>query len=381
MADLNTNSGQKHRQYGAELLRIVCMLMILTSHFFVHGKVLGTLKPTDVNFHITWFIEACCYVMVNCFVLITGYYQSAGRFRLHKLLLLWGQIIATSSVIYAALAVLGKVEFSLSGFIAACTPVTHSRYWFATAYVILYAVSPLLNSALSRTTLRQHFTAVCALFGVFVLLRNIFYPLDFENLHGGYSYTSFIVLYVIGAYMRRAETRIRHPLAKYFALSAVTALSRILLTVCYYKLSLPSVYLKMFMQYNSVTVVLASVCLFDFFVHLEVRAGLLQTAARVLAPFTFGVYLIHEQAELKPLIWEAVSPSSYARSPSLYLHLAATVILLFLSCSLLDGIRHGVSNLVGIPKLAKKLSDTLTAWTGGITDLLYKRSTGKSDDR
>lgn len=373
-------TAHKSREYGAELLRIVCMLMILTSHFFVHGKVLGTLRPTDINFHISWFIEACCYVMVNCFVLVTGYYQSIAGFRLHKLLLLWGQIAATSSLIYIALAALGEVDFSLTGFITASTPVTHSRYWFATAYVVLYMISPLINFALQKASLRQHFTAVCVLFGVFVALRNVVYWLDFENLHGGYSYTSFIVLYVIGAYMRRAGTRIAHPLAKYFSLSAVTALSRILLTICAYRFALPSVYLKMFMQYNSVPVVLASVCLFDFFIHLKVKSTLAQTIARVLAPFTFGVYLIHEQAELKPLIWEALSPSSYARRPGLYLYLAASVILLFLSCSLLDGIRHGISQLLNIPAIAKKLSDALTSAAGKITGLLYEKGRSKSDD-
>ena len=33
--------------------------------------------------------------------------------------------------------------------------------------------------------------------------RNFFYWQDFANLHGGYSYVSFIVLYVTAAYLRK----------------------------------------------------------------------------------------------------------------------------------------------------------------------------------
>ena len=356
---MNKNTEISSRSYGADLLRIVCMLMILTSHFFVHGKVLSSLKPHDINFSICWFIEACCYVMVDCFVLITGYFQSKTTFKLKKLLLLWGQVIAISGGIYLILAAVGKVNFSLSDFIAATTPVTSSRYWFATAYVILYIISPLLNFAIERADRRQHLIAIAVLFGFFVVFRNFFYWKEFTNLHGGYSYSSFVVLYVIGAYMRKYEIQFRHPLRWYFLLSTVTAFSRILLTVLYYKIGLDSVYLKALMQYNSVTVVLASVFLFDFFVHLDIKSQNMRSFIRFYAPLTFGVYLVHEQIEVKNLIWSAINPSQYAKNPILYAYLAATIIVLFFACSMVDFLRGRLSKLLRIPELFGKIGKKL----------------------
>ena len=64
-AGQGTGENRQERSMGADLLRIVSMLMILTSHYFVHGNVLGRLGPWMVNFHICWIIESLCYVMVK----------------------------------------------------------------------------------------------------------------------------------------------------------------------------------------------------------------------------------------------------------------------------------------------------------------------------
>lgn len=371
------NNTIKSRSSGADLLRIVCMLMILTSHFFVHGGVLGTLKPEDVNFHICWFIEALCYVMVNCFVLITGYFQSASKFKLKKLLLLWGQIAVISGGAYLILSFIGTIEFGWDAFFAAATPVTSSRYWFATAYVILYMISPLLNFAIERTDKRQHFIGCAVLFGIFVFLRNFTYWKDFANLHGGYSYTSFIVLYVIGAYLRKYKVKFKHPLRWYFLLSSVTALSRIILTAFYYKFGFDSVYLKALMQYNSVTVVLASIFLFDFFIHLNIESRILSRVIKFFAPLTFGVYLIHEQIEIKEIIWKIINPSVFARSPVLYPYLILTVLCLFLICALCDYLRHSISVALKIPKLIEKISSFLSHAGLRIVGFLMNKDTEK----
>ena len=355
------SGAKKERAAGPDLLRIVCMLMILTSHFFVHGKVLGSLAPRDVNFHIGWFIEACCYVMVNCFVLITGYYQSQSKFKLSKFFLLWGQVVAISGGIWLALWALGKAEFSWSALYTVFTPITGTRYWFATAYLFLYALSPFINFALDRADRKQHLYACAALWGLFVVWRNLTYWLDFANLHGGYSYTSFVVLYVTAAYLRKYPPKKRRWLAWYFLLSAVTALSRILMTVLYYHRngSFDSSFLKMFMQYNSITVELASVCLFLFFVNLNIKSRVPRALIGFFAPLTYGVYLIHEHRDLRDPIWNTLKPWEYARSPKLFWMLPATVVSLFLICALLEYVRRLISRLFRIPKLFGAASDKL----------------------
>ena len=361
---------KRERAAGPELLRIGCMMMILTSHFFVHGKVLGSLRPTDVNFHIGWFVEACCYVMVNCFVLITGYYQSASRFKLKKLLLLWGQIDFTSAAVYLILCAFKKTVFTPAGLLTAFAAVTGQRYWFATAYVILYALTPLLNRAMRDLGRREHLVACAALWGLFVAGRNLVYWLDFANLHGGYSYMSFIVLYVTAAYLRKYPPKKRRWLGWYFLLSAVTALSRILMTVLYYRYRFGSEYLKVFMQYNSLPVVAASVCLFLFFLDLKIDGRVPRALIGFFAPLTFGVYLIHEHRELREVYWNRLKPWESARSPKTWLLLPAVTLSLFLLCSLAEYIRRSLSRLLRVPTLFGKIADGLSRCARRLIDRL-----------
>ena len=356
------------RAPGPELLRIVCMLMILTSHFFVHGKVLGSLRTTDVNYSVGWFIEACCYVMVNCFVLITGYYQSASRFKLKKFLLLWGQIDLTSAAVYLALAAFKIIPFVWSGFFTAAAAVTGTRYWFATAYLILYALSPLLNRAMRDLSRREHLYACAALWGLFVVGRNVTYWLDFANLHGGYSYVSFIVLYVTAAYLRKYPPKKRNWLGWYFLLSGVTALSRILMAVLYHRYRFSSDFLKVFMQYNSLPVAAASVCLFLFFLNLDIKGRVPRALIGFFAPLTFGVYIIHEHRDLRDPLWNLLKPWEIARSPKMFLLLIATVLSLFLICALLEFLRRTLSRLFRVPELFARIADGLCSLTRSLLE-------------
>lgn len=355
-----STASRASRVPGADLLRIVTMLMILTSHFFVHGGVLGRLKPGDPYFYICWIIEAACYVMVNCYALITGYFQSKTTFKLKKLLLLWGQIIFLSAGIYLLLAATGQIDFSFAAFSRAAFPVTMSRYWFATAYVILYALSPLLNFAIHRMNRRQHAICLAVLCGIFVVFRNFTYWSDFANLHGGYSWASLAVLYMIGAYLRIYPPKIPHPLRWYVGLSLVTAASRIVLTTLYYRFAFDSSYLKMFLQYNSVPVVAASVCLFVFFVNWKINNRVLLWFIDFFSPASFGVYLIHEQPEVREILWKILLPTRYLGTHKLLPYLLLVVFSLFFVCALLDKLRHLLSVVLHIPEGIGWISDKIT---------------------
>lgn len=361
MSQSTLSTAPQNRVPGADLLRIVTMLMILTSHFFVHGGVLGRLKPGDPYFYICWIIEAFCYVMVNCYALITGYFQSRTEFKLKKLLLLWGQIIFLSGGLYLILSLTGHIDFEWGAFSRASLPVVMQRYWFVTAYMILYSISPLLNFAIKRMNRRQHAVCLAVLCGVFVVFRNFFYWKDFANLHGGYSWASLAVLYMIGAYLRIYPPKFRHPLLWYCGLSLITAASRILLTTLYYKFDLDSSYLKMFMQYNSITVVAASVCLFAFFVNLNLKNRVVLWIIRFFSPAAFGVYLIHEQIEVKEIIWKLILPAKYVNSPMLLPYLLLVILSLFLICTFIDKLRHLLSVVLHIPQLVGIVSDKISA--------------------
>lgn len=72
------------RDSNFELLRLVLILMIICLHYFKYGGVFHTLTPSDSNYYSAYGLESLFIIAVDCFILITGYYQINGKFKLKK---------------------------------------------------------------------------------------------------------------------------------------------------------------------------------------------------------------------------------------------------------------------------------------------------------
>ena len=64
----------KKRQVNFELLRILCMYMIVIGHCLFHGRVTAKLGYGTVNYFLSYLIQSFSVVHVNCFVMIGGYW-------------------------------------------------------------------------------------------------------------------------------------------------------------------------------------------------------------------------------------------------------------------------------------------------------------------
>jgi len=168
-AMISSQNGKTLRNPSFELLRIVSMLMVVTLHFLGHGGVLANVRLFSANYFVAWMIESLAYVAVNCFVLISGYFLVNSKFKVNKLVTLYGQIWFYSVVIYLLFSVFGHVEFEPKVFTCCLLPISTKQYWFATNYVVLYLFSPFLNIAIRAMTVSSQIGIAffLALFGTF----------------------------------------------------------------------------------------------------------------------------------------------------------------------------------------------------------------------
>lgn len=74
----------KKRNEGIELLRIISMIMILILHYLGHGGILDNLSANNFYYYIAWTLEGICFVAVNIYVLITGYFLCTSKANLKK---------------------------------------------------------------------------------------------------------------------------------------------------------------------------------------------------------------------------------------------------------------------------------------------------------
>ena len=346
--------GVKTRQSNMELLRIVAMLMIITLHYLDKGKVLPAFaEMSTVNHYLAWVLEALCFGAVNLYVLISGYFLCTSRFTFKKLFLLWAQVLFYSWVIGAVFLLTGIAGEEASGIyelIFIAFPVTSGHYWFATVYVLLFAIAPFLNIAMDKISKKQHRACVIVLLVIFSLWNTVL-PMTIPLADGeGMDIAWFVCLYVIASYLRKYPEDLKKK-------GVIYALGYVLCCIAVFVsgivlLGIDSVvgklggYATNWYAYNSLPIVLGSVLLFIAFTKIKIKNVALGKVINFFAGATFGIYLIHEHRYLRYLWQQWLSVEQNAKEPWMLLHLIGCVLLVFVVCAAAEWLRKGLFGLV-----------------------------------
>ena len=91
-------------------------------------------------------------------------------------------------------------------------------------------------------------------------------------------------------------------------------------------------------DYNHILVLCASVGLFCFFVNWKPKKNLVLDVLARIAPYTFGVYLLHEHLMLR-YAWPEWLGVNKAYGAARILHMLLSVLILFIVGILVDALR------------------------------------------
>lgn len=339
------------KQLNMEILRILAMCMIITLHYLDKGGVLKEFASNNTPVgNAAWIIEAFCMVSVNIYVLISGYFLCESTFKIRKTVLLWIQILMYSWIITLIFAIILKGQFNfeegmLYGLIPLLMPVTGSHYWFATVYILMYLVSPFLNIGIKAMDKKTHRNLIIILVAIFSIWNTVLPFTIPATDRKGMDICWFICLYVIAAYLRKYGDEIKINKWLSLAIYALCCIGAFLLGKG--MLLADSVtgklggYCKNFYEYNSITILIASVALFIFFVKTEIKAGDFATQMVLfVSEGTFGVYLLHEHKLLRYLWPTWFNVSEYADRFAFIPHLLMTVACVFTAGVVIDFIRR-----------------------------------------
>lgn len=206
---------------------------------------------------------------------------------------------------------------------------------------------------------KMHFVCCCTLLFIFSVLHNIAYISDFGNIRGGYSFLWFSILYIVAAYFRKYVPEKVKKQNSMFFIYIIASLS-----ICgerfvaYYVT--PYIFgqvqlTSLFYSYNSIMMVIASLALFQFFRGIEIHQEKLNELIEYITPLTFAVYLIHEQDDLRMLIWNALHPCDHYDKPWLIIYVVLCVIIVFFLSCFIEWIRMKISRLTGISHLMSSI--------------------------
>lgn len=292
---------QSKRLANFELLRIVAMLMIIVLHYLDKSDLilLYTKERSGVNY-TTHFIESFCIVAVNCYVLLSGYFLVESAWKPGRAASLVLQILFYSVLIPVALICAGEVsagELSVYHWLTYVLPIETEHYWFGTAYLVLYVLSPLLAAGVKKVDKRTLQIIIAVMVLYFSFWKSLI-PAKLATDRYGYEYGWFLCLFLIAAYLRmygcpkleRKRNAVFCYVGMSLAMFLLTAASGILAE------ALPpfAYYMDMPNTYNHILCLLASIGFFMIFKNMKSWEGRAANFVRKLSPYTFGVYLLHE---------------------------------------------------------------------------------------
>ena len=355
----------KRRDNSLDLSRILCMLLVTLSHVFTHGGLVNDqLLPGTPNWFLGNLLYPLSLVAVNCFVLLSGYFQCSSQFKLKRVLSTWVQVAVYSVALYIAVKLL-LGGLSVSALVRSALPVITDQYWFVTAYLLMYMVSPFLNCMIRAMGKRMHFLCCCVLLGIFSVGHNLAYVYDFGDVNGGYTFLWFCILYIVAAYIRLyvpVETKHRsRGLLVYGCCALGVGIARFVAHYVTTALFGTPMLTSFFYSYNSILVVPASIGLFMAMrtVKVGVKAA---KAVSFFAPLAFGVYLIHDHPAVRPALWSILKPYAFAESVWMVPYVLLCTIVIFLVCCLVEWVRQWVFRTFRITPLLDRISDRLQSW-------------------
>lgn len=290
-----------NRQSNIELLRIVCMFLIIGGHFSAHS---GFEFPREmISCEQLWsqFLGIGGLLGVNLFVLISGYFMvKQETISISKALKLWLQIEFYSVVIYLLSVLFGQNILSIKQIIWNGFPLIFEKWWFASTYFVLFLFSPYINKLLCRLSKEEYKRLL-----VLLILSWSVIPTVTGKAFQGNNLLWFVTVYTLAGYFRLHGAFIeKHK--KYWKYIAVGCYAMIFLSIVsldYVRMRLVTFDLQAdyFAKMQAVTLLALAVSIFLTFNVMKIQHNRMINS---IAATVFGIYLIHDHPVVREYIWK-----------------------------------------------------------------------------
>ena len=365
----------KTRNQGIDLLRIISMFMVLLQHILEKG-VLDNVQDGTVKGEFFWVIAASSYCAVNCYALISGYVGINAKHKYTNLISLCLQLAFYAILITGAeiiISMLNGTGISLKTIVLHILPsIKGGYYWYFSAYFCLFFFMPILNYVINniqRVMLKRLAIFILIIFCGWNMLMSNVSGIDF-----GFSFLWLAILYALGGYLAKYKTLEKLSISKsffgYFVCIVIAVLGKIaiyLLTTWIFNKPIANL---VFMAYNSPTMVLAALFLLSAFSKMKIKKGFSRIIS-IIAPLTFGVYLIHCHPYIigslnGAFVWIAKKPIYWG-----VFYVFACALAIFAACIILDWIRSLIFRLCRIKRFAGWIEKVIGVVIGWFCKLLH----------
>lgn len=365
----------KERNYGIDFLRIVSMMMISTIHVMNIGGALNGISDNSAHFCIGWILNAAFCCCVNCYALISGYVGIDSKHKNSSIINLWFLVAFYSVGITLIYKLINPQVVGLRPIASSFIPVTSHFYWYFTGYVALFVLIPIINKGINSLK-EKELRRVCVLLTVVFSVLSTVTPLIAKgknafSLDEGYSPWWLMILYIIGAYLKKYGSKIfvHHSKTKWFMVFLASTLltfgSKVVLSGLNRMIGRTGEGTLLY-QYTSPTVLLAGIALLMIFADMKLKSPIKKVIA-FLAPMTFSVYLIH----VHPCIYSFEIRNAFTKLTELPVFVYPFAIIgcgaaIYICCTMIDIPRFYLFKLLHIRQFSEFLDRKITAFADWI---------------
>lgn len=355
---MKTNS----KNVRIELLRFVSMLMILMLHYFNQGKVLSLTSEGSMSFYLVWTIEGICFISVNIYMFISGYFLSCKTYTWKRLISFYATILVYTVLLSIVCTIVGWAQWDVKTILSVFPIIGSRKNWYVTIYFAIIIISPLLNCIVKNMEKIVYKRMLILLFFLFSMFPTVFFWVDQFDLNDGYSILWYGYLYLVAAYIRKYGVNIKNrTLIIMFSGIIIVPISRFVII----KLSSSYAILKgatnILYSYNSFPVFLASLALFIIVINKGVREknNWVDTIILILGETSFGVFFIHSFVLIRDNLWVYLGSKNYIDTPYQVLHGIGCIVLVYIVCSIIDLGRKYAFKYLGVDSLVRKIYQKL----------------------
>lgn len=325
------------------MLRLVCMLSILSGHFYCR-----IMDNPPFNF-LGWVIG------VPLFVMITGYFLIDKPLKSIRILKI---VIPTMFYCFILNVVMKLMGYPISAFDLAKSIFpfgpTAYNYWFITKYLALMALLPFMSILSRNLNQKKHLMLLGVLLLLLVSVTSILPGLPFSSQFGdGWTVWWFICLFFTGGYLN-----------KYVKIDSKRSKKMIvILAICYIILGKLGVFslLRLDGGYNGLITYIGSILILLMFLFIQIPSE--TRLARIItwaSPTVFAIYLIHEQHHFSQFCYQLARDLIHTDNRVLLgAELTAYCLACFVAMILVDKIREYIFEKTGINKAILHLSERI----------------------
>ena len=334
-----TITHKEDRNSTIELLRIICMLLLVAHHCVVHGGALNMAEGRNLLFSYLFLpVGKICFII---YIAISMWFFVDQQFSAVRFIKVWFEVFFYS-FFFTIIAFMLGANISILDIFSSLLPIIGNSHGFASSYLLFYLLLPFIKKGTDHLTKNQSRYLLFLIFVAQILSQIMgqitnYYQYVFSEL------TLFIFCYVLMLNLKK------WPLAflkdKRITSGTAFIIWLILLQANYSVLWGRNNKIIDFLLGNSGTEssLLMIIAGFSVFFFVKELPKYVNPKINKLATYSFAVLLIHDHNFLRNIVWSYfVETDTWYYSSYFILILTGIVFIIYFVCSIIELLRKNI---------------------------------------